>query len=59
MKHPQVLNQRTKQVLGILLGFGVSASGTQFAIVRPKSRALDQLIEVIEFNSKYEVKHER
>ena len=57
MKHPQVLNLKTKQVLGILLGFGVSSAGVRFAIVRPKSRALDQLIDVNEFNSNFEVRN--
>ena len=56
MKPAQVISLKTKQVLGVLMGFAVSSSGDKYAIVRPKSRALDLVIEVNVFNQTCEVK---
>jgi hypothetical protein len=58
MSRIKVIDIKTKQVIGSLMGFAVSESGEQFAVVRPKSRSLDTLIKVIEFSSKYEVQNE-
>ena len=56
MKPAQVISLRTRAVLGTLIGFAVGETGTRFAIVRPKSRALDLVIEVNVFNQTCEVR---
>jgi hypothetical protein len=56
VKQAQVINLKTKQPIGSLIGFAVSESGERFAVVRPKSRALDTLIRVETLNSNYEVR---
>lgn len=57
MKPIKVRNLKTGAVIGTLVNFGTNDVGTRFVIVRPRSRALDLVIEMNEnFNSNYEVK---
>lgn len=56
MKPAQVIDLKSRRVLGLLTGFAVSSDGVKYAVVRPKSRALDLVIEVSVFNQTCEVK---
>lgn len=56
MKPAQVIDLKSRRVLGSLIGFAVGETGAKYAVVRPKSRALDLVIEVNVFNQTCEVK---